>query len=309
MITDKNQRRSILGELEQWNVGITPEGKLASTACFVHQAVPDIILNNNKHEILLPTVITARSDWTKNLIQQSGVSNPSDEITLKSLSLCKSLFIDHPQRVDLSPKSYYHHLNYCKIRAHVKMDKIARLTTDFEDELTRAQEHWPHHPQSSWDKLYQIWIKYGFLWPERLYLDYRQKEGNSSAPYLQSKLRKSEEQHERSQDQVQQQKENSYYIVWRANLRPMHEIFPESHHKQKDFIITVIHHCFSSLVLSERSLFRLKNVETGLYLGIQQEAAVMVDRDESFNWQFKDALTNKALPSSSFIFIGSSKVS
>ncbi|KAI7900843.1 uncharacterized protein BX663DRAFT_148779 [Cokeromyces recurvatus] len=177
LISNKDERRNILNELDQWNVGISPNGKLASLPCFVHQAIPEIILNSNQHEILLPTAITARSEWTKNLIGQSRVSNPYDEITLKSLSICKYMFIDHVRESSskglLTIKNnscYYHHVNYCKIKAHVKIDKIARLTTDFEDELNEAQAHWPHHSQLSWDKLNQIWNRYGFLWPEKLYL-------------------------------------------------------------------------------------------------------------------------------------------
>lgn len=159
---NKDERRRILGSLQDWNMGITPQGKLAPESCFVHNAVPDILYEPN-NDRFQTTFSSTRSEWSANLVQ-SNTLNPCDTETVKSLSVCKAIF--HPESVT-STANVIHLINH-NLKACVKVNNIARLTKDFEDELTKAEEHWPHSPQKSWDQLCRIWNKYGFLWPQKV---------------------------------------------------------------------------------------------------------------------------------------------
>lgn len=167
----KNERRRILSSLENWNVGITPNGKLATESCFVHSSVPDIVFNKNKETIIESTFISTKSERAINLVQSSA-SNPCDTETIKSLSVCNSIFrtsLHHAATIAEEEKEEEAiHLIKHSVKAYVIVDNVARLTKEFDDELTKAQEHWPHNPQKSWDKLYLIWNRYGFLWPKRI---------------------------------------------------------------------------------------------------------------------------------------------
>lgn len=157
--SNKNERRHILGTLQDWNIGITPYGKLATEACFVHNSVPNITYEQNDTKY---TYTCTKSEWTTNLLL-SNTSNPCDTETVKSLSVCSSIFHLEP-----STNTKVIHLIKYNVKAYITVDNIARLTKEFEDELSKAEEHWPHSPQKSWDKLCLIWNKYGFLWPQRV---------------------------------------------------------------------------------------------------------------------------------------------
>lgn len=163
--SNKNERRQILSTLQDWNIGITPNGKLATEPCFVHNAVPNIVYEqNSKTE---STFICTESEWTANLLS-SNTSNPCDTETVKSLSVCSSIF--HVKPV-LNTRAL--HLVQYDVKAYITVNDIARLTKEFVDELSKAEEHWPHSPQKSWDKLCLIWNKYGFLWPQRVQIGKR----------------------------------------------------------------------------------------------------------------------------------------
>lgn len=164
--SDKDKRRRILGSLQDWNIGITPVGKLATEPCFVHNSVPDILYETHSQFESLFT--STRSEWTTNLVQ-SNTSNPRDTETMKSLSVSKSIFHNPNSKTDVI------HLIEYNVEAYVMVNNIARLTKDFEDELTKAEEHWPHSPQKSWDKLCQIWNRYGFLWPQKVGIGKKEK--------------------------------------------------------------------------------------------------------------------------------------
>lgn len=176
MIYDKVERRDILAKIDYWNFGILPNGKIASVPCFVHESVPEIKLfvknkdNDDEDDDEDMTPIATKSEWTKNLVKSSLVyyKTKTDNSTLSSLSLCKSIF----KNDDPAFKSNIDTIHYVnnKPSAYIEMGKIARLTGEFEEELRIAEEHWPSHPKKSWDKLCQIWYKYGFLWPEYVYL-------------------------------------------------------------------------------------------------------------------------------------------
>ncbi|KAI8375289.1 hypothetical protein EDC96DRAFT_541246 [Choanephora cucurbitarum] len=234
---DKLVRRKILSEIKDWNLGISLTGLLATEACFVHQSVPEIgtIKELSKSQFSMAT----QSKWTENLVQ-SGVSNPYDTITIKSLSVCYSILKSSKDSSLICEESQkkLHALSF-RATALVQMNQIARLTQDFEDDLDEARGHWPLQPQKSWDKLYLIWTKFGFLWPEKLYLEFKQQEHNHLA-------------------------EGPRYKLWRAQLRPLYEFFPESHHAARDFMIDIIRY-FTPLVMYTCP-FRLCNVKTNTYL-------------------------------------------
>lgn len=160
--SNKNERRYILSTLKDWNIGITPYGKLATESCFVHNSVPNITYKNNSK--IERTYACTESEWTNNLLI-SNTSNPCDTETIKSLSVCNSIF--HFESSSDNTKVITHLIKY-NIKAFIAVDNIARLTKEFEDELSKAEEHWPHSPQKSWDKLCFIWNKYGFLWPQQV---------------------------------------------------------------------------------------------------------------------------------------------
>jgi hypothetical protein len=164
--SNKDERRRILATLANWNVGITPNGKLATESCFVHNSVPDIVYNSKLNSKIQNTYTSTKSNWAENLVL-SNTSNPNDTETLKSLSICKSIFQKtEPSLLETDKETI--HITVQSVKAYVVVDNIARLTKEFEDELSKAEEHWPHSPQKSWDKLCLIWNKYGFLWPQRV---------------------------------------------------------------------------------------------------------------------------------------------
>lgn len=179
LLIDKPERRRILGQIGSWNFGIAPSGNLAQEPSFVHHAVPDIFREvsddvdttiDSSATVCEYSPIITRSEWTENLIR-SGASNPNDAITIKSLAICSSIFRDNVEFVrhnsKQTPKIHY---TRATTNAYVRLNNIARLTTEFENEISKAQEHWPQNPQRSWDSLCRIWNKYGFLWPEKLHL-------------------------------------------------------------------------------------------------------------------------------------------
>lgn len=158
--SNKNERRHILSSLQDWNIGITPYGKLATEPCFVHNSVPNIVYEQEPK--IESTFICTNSEWTTNLLE-SNTSNPCDTETVKSLSVCSSIF-----HLDTLHKTRVLHLVRYNVKAFIIVDNIARLTQEFMDELSKAEEHWPHSPQKSWDKLCLIWDKFGFLWPQQV---------------------------------------------------------------------------------------------------------------------------------------------
>lgn len=164
---DIDERRCILNGIQQWNNGITQNGQLAPESCFVHHSVPNIIMKNFADQTV-PT--STKSEWTENLLQ-SGVPTPYDPTTQESLSLCRVIFKDDLDfiKLDTRKKSVVRYIRRAP-KAYVKVNNIARLTTEFTDELSKAEEHWPHNPKRSRDMLHDIWNRYGFLWPRKLYI-------------------------------------------------------------------------------------------------------------------------------------------
>lgn len=163
---EKNVRRRILDALPDWNVGITPEGKLADLSCFVHNSVPEIIMETDN--TIQSTFFSTTSEWAANLVRSNTVLS-SDEETLKSLSVCKSTF-QAVETTAVTNNSETVHIITHNVKAYVVVDNVARLTKEFRGELDEAEEHWPHNPQKSWDKMCLIWDKYGFLWPQRVHI-------------------------------------------------------------------------------------------------------------------------------------------
>ncbi|GAN06863.1 hypothetical protein MAM1_0138c06353 [Mucor ambiguus] len=314
LLLDKPERRRILGQIENWNFGIAPNGNLAQEHSFVHQAVPDIFREDAVDEDSTTLTemamdgyspIITRSEWTENLIQ-SGASNPNDATTVKSLSICSSIFRNDVDFTRLQSKQKPKiHYTCVTTNACVRLDNIARLTTEFENDISKAQEHWPQHPQVSWDKLCRIWNKYGFLWPEKLHLGFKR---NYNDP-MQSR-------EPLSQDQLQQHSPQTYTIVWRTKLRPIYEFFPETHADKKAYIADIIRH-ISSLVVLNDSLFRLKNMRTSQYLGRQSlaggddvDAVVMVsdqhdtsDTNEHSLWKLRETGSPNS-DTLSYVFLG-----
>ncbi|KAL9543483.1 hypothetical protein MBANPS3_008092 [Mucor bainieri] len=335
LLIDKPERRRILGQIKNWNFGIAPNGNLAQEHSFVHQAVPDIFREDvfDEDSATLTGMISdgyspiiTKSEWTENLIQ-SGASNPNDATTVKSLAICSSVFRNDADFIRLQSKQKPK-IHYTCVTTHacVRLDNIARLTTEFENDISKAQEHWPQHPQASWDKLCRIWNKYGFLWPEKLHLgnvyhrlDSNDIESNQLLELLGYKRNYNDLMQSReplSQDQLQQHSPQTYTIVWRTNLRPIYEFFPEAHADKKAYIADIIRH-ISSLVVFNGSLFRLKNMRTGQYLGRQSlsggddvDAVVMVsdqhdtsDTSEHSLWKARE--TGSPYPDTlSYVFLG-----
>ncbi|GAA5806515.1 hypothetical protein HPULCUR_012050 [Helicostylum pulchrum] len=264
--SDKDKRRRILGSLQDWNIGITPVGKLATESCFVHNSVPDILYEtHNRFESLFTST---KSEWTTNLVQ-SNTSNPRDTETMKSLS-------------------------------------VSRLTKDFEDELTKAEEHWPHSPQKSWDKLCQIWNRYGFLWPQKVGIGLKMHYSYTNNSNLDIKVVKDLLRKE-SQDVLHSPKK--YSVIWRTSLMPVHEFFPSQYDKKRNFINNIIRK-FSNVMFSD-SLFQLKNIKSGDYLGrhtpdLQVTTLSLPDKkvlnNSNFFWNFNST----ELPH--YIFTGNKKL-
>ncbi|EPB81739.1 hypothetical protein HMPREF1544_11525 [Mucor circinelloides 1006PhL] len=317
LLLDKPERRRILGQIDNWNFGIAPNGNLAQEHCFVHQAVPDIFreaidsLDSAAHTAMAIdgySPIITRSEWTENLIQ-SGASNPNDATTVKSLAICSSIFRNGAEFIQIQSKQKPKiHYTSVATNAYVRLDNIARLTTEFENDISKAQEHWPQNPQASWDKLCRIWNKYGFLWPEKLHLGYKHNYND---------LMQSTEQI--SQDPLQQHSPQTYTIVWRTKLRPIYEFFPETHADKKAYIADIIRH-ISSLVVFNGSLFKLKNMRTSQYLGRHprqqsitgdaMDAVVMVsdqqdasDTKEDSLWSFRETGSPHS-DTLSYVFLG-----
>ncbi|KAI8369994.1 hypothetical protein BD560DRAFT_397314 [Blakeslea trispora] len=272
---DKLNRRKILSQIEDWNLGVSLTGSLATEPCFVHQSVPEIgtIKELSKSQFSMAT----QSKWTENLVQ-SGVSNPYDTITIKSLSVCYTILNSSKAPSFLALVSQENqkrmHALSLKATAFVHMHQIARLTKEFEDDLNEAKGHWPLEPQKSWDKLCSIWTKYGFLWPEKLYLEFKQQD------------------HKHLLDASSQDRD---YRIWRAQLRPLYEFFPDSHHAERDFMISMIHY-FTPLVLYGCP-FRLYHMKTNSYLAkadnrsIQMLGSKDIQSSESL-WTFQTTLTH-----------------
>ncbi|KAG2231203.1 hypothetical protein INT48_005924 [Thamnidium elegans] len=296
--SNKDERRRILGSLQDWNVGITPVGKLATESCFVHNSVPDILYET--HNRLESLFTSTRSEWTTNLVQ-SNTSNPRDIETMKSLSVCKSIFHKPSSKTDAI------HLIEYNLKAYVMVNNIARLTKDFEDELTKAEEHWPHSPQKSWDKLCQIWNRYGFLWPQKVGIGFKMhysyiNHSNLDIKVVKDLLRKE------SQDVLQSPK--NYSVIWRTSLMPVHEFFPSQYDKKRNFINNIIRK-FSNVMFSD-SLFRLKNVKSGDYLGrhtteaLQVTTLLLPDKKVLNNSNFFWSFNSTELPH--YIFTGNKKL-
>ncbi|RCH90063.1 hypothetical protein CU098_001420, partial [Rhizopus stolonifer] len=130
---------------------------------------------------------------------------------------------------------------------------------------------------------------YGFLWPEKLYLGLV---------------------HQATEKQNSKVDEDHYRILGRAKVRPVYEFFPESRRTTRDFIINIIRY-FSPLLMNE-CLFKLRNLETGCYLGREQnKVPALVPRNRNINhhledmfWKFRDdSLQNSLL----FVFAHSQK--
>ncbi|KAI9245272.1 hypothetical protein EDC94DRAFT_628563 [Helicostylum pulchrum] len=295
--SDKDKRRRILGSLQDWNIGITPVGKLATESCFVHNSVPDILYEtHNRFESLFTST---KSEWTTNLVQ-SNTSNPRDTETMKSLSVCKSIFLKPSSKTDVI------HLIEYNLEAYVMVNNIARLTKDFEDELTKAEEHWPHSPQKSWDKLCQIWNRYGFLWPQKVGIGLKMHYSYTNNSNLDIKVVKDLLRKE-SQDVLHSPKK--YSVIWRTSLMPVHEFFPSQYDKKRNFINNIIRK-FSSVMFSD-SLFQLKNIKSGDYLGrhpadLQVTTLSLPDKkvlnNSNFFWNFNST----ELPH--YIFTGNKKL-
>lgn len=165
---EKNVRRRILDALPDWNLGITPKGKLAALSCFVHNSVPEIVVQTDG--MIQSAFFSTKSEWAVNLVR-SNTALSSDEETLKSLSVCKSIFqqgVESTAAVTHHPETI--HMITHNVKAYVVVDNVARLTKEFKVELEEAEEHWPHNPQKSWDKMCLIWDKFGFLWPQRVHI-------------------------------------------------------------------------------------------------------------------------------------------
>ncbi|KAI8638527.1 hypothetical protein BD408DRAFT_422952 [Parasitella parasitica] len=310
-LIDKFDTHRFLGEIKNWNFGIAPNGNLAQKHTFIIKDMPEIyvqVSNDGEPVCMLENFyssVVTYSQWTENLVQ-SGVLHQDDTITKNSLAICASIFRNNAEFIMLKTMGKHkNHNSRVNIDAYVTLNKVAALAIDFNDELTKAQEHWHRNPQVSWDKLCQIWNKYGFLWPQKALLSYTDE-------YREWLRNRNPLNHD--QEYTQQ----TFKIVWRTGLRPMYEFFPAAEAEKKAFMIDMIHQ-FSSLIVLNDSLFTLKNEGTGYYLGRQQQqqqesadeddkhAAVMVpvenpvDTSQHLVWKFRDA----GLPSP-FVVLGSS---
>ncbi|KAI8991315.1 hypothetical protein BDF20DRAFT_35613 [Mycotypha africana] len=189
-LISKDERRRILRQTKDWNKALLPNGKLALEPCFVHQSVPDIIpifnisenatINDDSEATYsyhqqqrkaTHLCMQTKTYWTRNLFY-SGIADPSDTQTLKALKFCTTVFKDDGELkriMSVKRKKDLHRLRY-QTKAVIDLTDIARLTSGFENYLKEAMEAWPEEPKTSWNRLVRIWKRYGFLWPEKLYL-------------------------------------------------------------------------------------------------------------------------------------------
>lgn len=258
---DKNVRRRILDALPDWNLGITPKGKLAALSCFVHNSVPDIVVQTD--DAIQLAFFSTKSEWAANLVR-SNTALSSDEETLKSLSVCKSTFQEAESSTAVTNHPETIHMITHNVKAYVVVDNVARLTKEFKVELEEAEEHWPHNPQKSWDKMCLIWDKFGFLWPQRVHIGFKlyehcNKLENDDIDNIKNKLLS------RSKSQGVLHSPKHYSVIWRTELKPVHECFPNKYDRIKQFIESIIQR-FSFLVHND-CLFRLINAKSGDYLG------------------------------------------
>lgn len=113
-----------------------------------------------------------------------------------------------------------------------------------------------------------------------------------------------------------------YSVIWRTRLKPVHEYFPAQYNQKKEYINNIIHKC-SILVFSD-SLFRLRNIRSGDYLGRQSlessshlDTGVIAIPSNNNNksimnasnifWKFNDSITAIEQSTTPYIFVGNNK--
>ncbi|KAI9255627.1 hypothetical protein BDA99DRAFT_146628 [Phascolomyces articulosus] len=182
---DRELNQKILSQIN-WRHGILPSGLVAKDPCFNFREMPIIKMfiieptspQQQQNPAPIPsttvkstqsshqTILVTQSDWTFNLVHSGAIYNLHDDATLQALSDCQLIFhqFEKPHQKTL-------HLLHFETVAWFRVDDILKCTKKFENALEDTLACWPEDPEKAWHRLcHNIWLVFGFLWPQKIML-------------------------------------------------------------------------------------------------------------------------------------------
>ena len=162
----------ILGRLDQWRLGICPNGALATEPCFVLKQRPCITIHPDqsvsvpRQQYMTTELITER-DWSNNLVDCGVINHLNDDILMKTLSDFNMIFHANDK---VNNSNTLHSLQLQK-HASFKVDNILRPTRLLSMKLAKLSTLTVL--DEKWKLLDDIWDTFGYLWPRKIVLGYK----------------------------------------------------------------------------------------------------------------------------------------
>ncbi|KAI8875408.1 hypothetical protein K501DRAFT_310729 [Backusella circina FSU 941] len=236
---ESHETEELLGRLAEWRLGICSNGTLASEACFVLDRMPSIVIIP-KSTKPLTTFINTTSKWTFNLVQIGVISNNSDDALLQTLAdsymIFKSLFQNRAGSFNTA------HAIRLEEYSTISIDNILRPTDGMKKSIEGVLSE--SNEEVRWSRLMGFWDNFGYYWPRKLILGFRE---HCSKPYACKDQTTNTNTYQSTHlvlkekmNRIQPRKDpydlhdfiKNAVIAARQDLTPLHELFDANHREQ-----------------------------------------------------------------------------
>ncbi|KAG0758703.1 hypothetical protein G6F16_007691 [Rhizopus arrhizus] len=260
--------QELLERLKDWRKGICPNGTLANQACFVLETMPKITMIYSNNDDYITTEIVSEASWTDNLIEASAVTTMNDDSLIQSLSDLYMLFHSNNKSKSITR----HTLHSIQIDKHAvfNVDKILRPTETLQSKIDDIFNQSDRDTQ--WSLLLSLWIEFGYFWPRKIMLGYKQhlsksytfnnnSESTNNFYHALNFLKDQHKTKERNKPFSLYRFFSDCMIVTRLDLTPLHEFFDEPY---KSMIRGMIQSRFVHIIAYQP--IKIFNVATKSYL-------------------------------------------
>ncbi|KAG1054148.1 hypothetical protein G6F43_003816 [Rhizopus delemar] len=260
--------QELLERLKDWRKGICPNGTLANQACFVLETMPKITLIYSNNDDYITTEIVSEASWTDNLIESGAVTTMNDDSLIQSLSDLYMLFHSNNKSTTITR----HTLHSIQIDKHAvfNVDKILRPTETLQSRIDDIFNQSDRDTQ--WSLLLSLWIEFGYFWPRKIMLGYKQhlsksytfnnnSESTNNFYHASNFLKDQHKTKERNKPFSLYRFFSDCMIVTRLDLTPLHEFFDEPY---KSMIRGMIQSRFVHIIAYQP--IKIFNIATKSYL-------------------------------------------
>ncbi|KAI9282348.1 hypothetical protein BY458DRAFT_531270 [Sporodiniella umbellata] len=229
--------------------------------------MPQITMLYSNQNDYVTTEIVSESVWTDCLVESGAITTMNDDSLIQSLSNFYMMF--HSYEKNRSTRCTLHSLQIDK-QAVFNVDRIMRPTEDLKESILEIQKQ--SNSNKQWASLLHLWNEFGYFWPRKIMLGYRQhlsksytfsNNSESTGQFYKALeyLKQAHGEKERMKANLEYEFLNDCSIVARLDLAPLHDFFSEPY---RSMVYSMIQLRFTQIVSNKP--IQVYNVATDSFL-------------------------------------------